>query len=69
MPSEPELVRNYDVSRPTIRKAIETLVSEGLRPVAARTARAWSSGHSRRTYSMRTFTKEGHSEQMGTYPT
>ncbi|MFI6504401.1 GntR family transcriptional regulator [Nonomuraea typhae] len=30
LPSEPELVRTYDVSRPTVRKAIETLVSEGL---------------------------------------
>ncbi|MEV5557416.1 GntR family transcriptional regulator [Nonomuraea wenchangensis] len=30
LPSEPELVRKYDVSRPTVRKAIETLVSEGL---------------------------------------
>ncbi|WP_169809326.1 GntR family transcriptional regulator [Actinomadura chibensis] len=30
LPSEPELVRRWDVSRPTVRKAIETLVSEGL---------------------------------------
>ncbi|GAA4562210.1 GntR family transcriptional regulator [Planotetraspora kaengkrachanensis] len=30
LPSEPELVRKYDVSRPTVRKAIDTLVSEGL---------------------------------------
>ncbi|MEN3541040.1 GntR family transcriptional regulator [Microbispora sp. ZYX-F-249] len=30
LPSEPELVRKYEVSRPTVRKAIDTLVSEGL---------------------------------------
>jgi DNA-binding GntR family transcriptional regulator len=30
LPSEPELVRKYSVSRPTVRKAIDTLVSEGL---------------------------------------
>lgn len=30
LPSEPELVRKYEVSRPTVRKAVDTLVSEGL---------------------------------------
>ncbi|MBP2706548.1 GntR family transcriptional regulator [Microbispora sp. RL4-1S] len=30
LPSEPELVGKYEVSRPTVRKAIDTLVSEGL---------------------------------------
>ncbi|MGI5155863.1 GntR family transcriptional regulator [Microbispora sp. CA-102843] len=30
LPSEPDLVRKYEVSRPTVRKAIDTLVSEGL---------------------------------------
>ncbi|WP_182887709.1 GntR family transcriptional regulator [Microbispora sp. H10885] len=30
LPSEPEMVRKYEVSRPTVRKAIDTLVSEGL---------------------------------------
>jgi DNA-binding GntR family transcriptional regulator len=30
LPSEPELARHYQVSRPTVRKAIDALVSEGL---------------------------------------
>ncbi|MGI5206356.1 GntR family transcriptional regulator [Spirillospora sp. CA-108201] len=30
LPSEPDLARHYGVSRPTVRKAIESLVSEGL---------------------------------------
>jgi DNA-binding GntR family transcriptional regulator len=30
LPSEPELARIYQVSRPTVRKAIDALVSEGL---------------------------------------